>query len=162
MLIIYDDLTKHAGAYRELSLLLRRPPGRGKTYPGDIFYLLMVAADEPQEAQRGIGPGSLTALPIAETQQTTCICSANLISITDGQDHSRHRSQYGRQAGCGCGSVGLAWEVRLERRRCGVRLQPASWSWPNMTKCVGLPASEPMSMSRHANRSNGVNAGRTY
>ena len=86
VLIVYDDLSKHANAYRELSLLLRRPPGR-EAYPGDIFYLharlLERAACLSQEA----GEGSLTALPIVETQRgnISAYIPTNLISITDGQ-----------------------------------------------------------------------------
>lgn len=85
-LIIYDDLTKHAKCYRELSLLLRRPPGR-EAYPGDIFYAhsrLLERACKYSEAHRG---GSLTALPIIETQagDITTYIPTNVISITDGQ-----------------------------------------------------------------------------
>ena len=86
VLIIYDDLTKHANAYRELSLLLRRPPGR-EAYPGDIFYLhsrLLERACRLSDAQGG---GSITALPIVETHRgnITAYIPTNLISITDGQ-----------------------------------------------------------------------------
>ena len=85
-LIIYDDLTRHARAYRELSLLLRRPPGR-EAYPGDIFYIharLLERATQLRESARG---GSLTALPIVETQaqNLSAYIPTNLISITDGQ-----------------------------------------------------------------------------
>ena len=85
-LAIYDDLTKHAQAYRQLSLLLRRPPGR-EAYPGDIFYLhahLLERAAKLSEAQGG---GSLTALPIIETQEGdySAYIPTNVISITDGQ-----------------------------------------------------------------------------
>ncbi|MGH7727689.1 MAG: F0F1 ATP synthase subunit alpha [Vulcanimicrobiaceae bacterium] len=86
VLIVYDDLTKHAIAYREVSLLLRRPPGR-EAYPGDIFYLhsrLLERAAKLSDAQGG---GSLTALPIIETQagDVSAYIPTNLISITDGQ-----------------------------------------------------------------------------
>ena len=86
VLIVYDDLSKHADAYRELSLLLRRPPGR-EAYPGDIFYLhsrLLERACRLNDAQGG---GSITALPIVETQRgnITAYVPTNLISITDGQ-----------------------------------------------------------------------------
>ncbi len=85
-LIIYDDLTKHAKAYREISLLLERPPGR-EAYPGDIFYLhatLLERAAKLSQANKG---GSLTALPIVETLENdiTAFIPTNLISITDGQ-----------------------------------------------------------------------------
>ena len=86
VLIVYDDLTKHARAYRELSLLLRRPPGR-EAFPGDIFYVhsrLLERATHLNEAQGG---GSLTALPIVETQaqDISAYVPTNIISITDGQ-----------------------------------------------------------------------------
>ena len=83
VLIIYDDLTQHARAYRELSLLLRRPPGR-EAYPGDIFYL---HARLLERATQLAGGGSLTALPIIETQaqDLSAFIPTNLISITDGQ-----------------------------------------------------------------------------
>jgi F-type H+-transporting ATPase subunit alpha len=86
VLIVYDDLTKHADAYRELSLLLRRPPGR-EAYPGDIFYLharLLERAAKLNDEMRG---GSMTALPIVETQRgnISAYIPTNLISITDGQ-----------------------------------------------------------------------------
>jgi F-type H+-transporting ATPase subunit alpha len=86
VLVIFDDLTKHADAYRELSLLLRRPPGR-EAYPGDIFYLhsrLLERACKLDETQGG---GSITALPIATTQNGNIsgYIPTNLISITDGQ-----------------------------------------------------------------------------
>jgi len=86
VLIIYDDLTKHAEAYRELSLLLRRPPGR-EAYPGDIFYLHSRLLERACKLNEDAGGGSLTALPIAETQQgnVSAYIPTNLISITDGQ-----------------------------------------------------------------------------
>lgn len=83
VLVVYDDLTHHADAYRELSLLLRRPPGR-EAYPGDVFYLHARLLERACRLKRG---GSLTALPIAETQaqNLTAYIPTNLISITDGQ-----------------------------------------------------------------------------
>lgn len=86
VLIVYDDLTKHADAYRELSLLLRRPPGR-EAYPGDIFYLHSRLLERACKLNEEAGGGSLTALPIAETQQgnLSAYIPTNLISITDGQ-----------------------------------------------------------------------------
>jgi F-type H+-transporting ATPase subunit alpha len=85
-LIIYDDLSKHAVAYREISLLLRRPPGR-EAYPGDIFYLHSRLLERAARMAPGKGDGSLTALPIVETQQGdySAYIPTNLISITDGQ-----------------------------------------------------------------------------
>ena len=85
-LVIYDDLTKHANAYRELSLLLRRPPGR-EAYPGDIFYLHSRLLERACKLSDGLGGGSLTALPIVEMQRgnLASYIPTNLISITDGQ-----------------------------------------------------------------------------
>ncbi len=86
VLIVYDDLTKHADAYRELSLLLRRPPGR-EAYPGDIFYLHSRLLERACKLSPAAGGGSITALPIVETQQgnMSAYIPTNLISITDGQ-----------------------------------------------------------------------------
>ncbi len=85
-LIIYDDLTKHAWAYRQVSLLLRRPPGR-EAYPGDVFYLHSRLLERAAKMHPDFGGGSLTALPIIETQlgDITTYIPTNVISITDGQ-----------------------------------------------------------------------------
>lgn len=85
-LVIYDDLTKHAWAYRELSLLLRRPPGR-EAYPGDIFYIHSKLLERALQFNKELGGGSLTALPIVETQagDLSAYIPTNIISITDGQ-----------------------------------------------------------------------------
>ena len=86
VLIVYDDLTRHARAYRELSLLLRRPPGR-EAYPGDIFYIHSRMLERATRLNEERGGGSLTALPIVETQaqNLSAYIPTNLISITDGQ-----------------------------------------------------------------------------
>ncbi len=86
VLIVYDDLTHHARAYRELSLLLRRPPGR-EAFPGDIFYLHARLLERATHLRPELGGGSLTALPIIETeaQDISAYIPTNLISITDGQ-----------------------------------------------------------------------------
>lgn len=86
VLIVYDDLTKHAQSYRELSLLLRRPPGR-EAYPGDIFYLHSRLLERSAKLSKEKGGGSLTALPIIETQlgDVSAYIPTNVISITDGQ-----------------------------------------------------------------------------
>jgi F-type H+-transporting ATPase subunit alpha len=86
VLIIYDDLTKHAQAYREVSLLLRRPPGR-EAYPGDIFFLHSRLLERAAKLSDELGGGSLTALPVIETQagDVSAYIPTNLISITDGQ-----------------------------------------------------------------------------
>jgi F-type H+-transporting ATPase subunit alpha len=85
-LLVIDDLTKHAIVYRQLSLLLRKPPGR-EAYPGDIFYLHARLLERAAKLSKELGGGSLTALPIAETQggNLTAYIPTNLISITDGQ-----------------------------------------------------------------------------
>lgn len=85
-LIIYDDLSKHAAAYRQMSLLLRRPPGR-EAYPGDVFYLHSRLLERSAKLSKDLGGGSLTALPIIETQagDISAYIPTNVISITDGQ-----------------------------------------------------------------------------
>jgi F-type H+-transporting ATPase subunit alpha len=85
-LCIYDDLSKHAQAYREISLLLRRPPGR-EAYPGDVFYLHSRLLERAAKLKSDLGGGSLTALPIIETQagDLSAYIPTNVISITDGQ-----------------------------------------------------------------------------
>lgn len=120
VLIVYDDLTRHARAYRELSLLLRRPPGR-EAYPGDIFYLHARLLERSAQLSRARGGGSLTALPIVETQaqDISAYIPTNLISITDGQILM---------------SAGLyrrgqlpAVDVGLSVSRVGGKAQPASY-----------------------------------
>ena len=86
VLIVYDDLTHHARAYRELSLLMRRPPGR-EAFPGDIFYIHSRLLERATHLRKELGGGSLTAFPIIETeaQDISAYIPTNLISITDGQ-----------------------------------------------------------------------------
>jgi F-type H+-transporting ATPase subunit alpha len=85
-LVVYDDLSKHAQSYREISLLLRRPPGR-EAYPGDVFYLHSRLLERAAKLNAELGAGSLTALPIIETQagDLSAYIPTNVISITDGQ-----------------------------------------------------------------------------
>nr|YP_009184938.1 CF1 alpha subunit of ATP synthase [Hafniomonas laevis]ALO63021.1 CF1 alpha subunit of ATP synthase [Hafniomonas laevis] len=85
-LVIYDDLTKQAQAYREMSLLLRRPPGR-EAYPGDVFYLHSRLLERAAKLNNELGEGSMTALPVVETQEgdVSAYIPTNVISITDGQ-----------------------------------------------------------------------------
>jgi F-type H+-transporting ATPase subunit alpha len=85
-LVVYDDLTKHAYAYRQMSLLLRRPPGR-EAYPGDVFYLHSRLLERAVKLNDKLGGGSMTALPIIETQagDVSAYIPTNVISITDGQ-----------------------------------------------------------------------------
>ncbi len=86
VLVVYDDLSKHAVAYREISLLLRRPPGR-EAYPGDVFYLHSRLLERAAKLNKDFGGGSITALPIIETQagDISAYIPTNVISITDGQ-----------------------------------------------------------------------------
>lgn len=86
VLVVYDDLTSHARAYREVSLLLRRPPGR-EAFPGDIFYIHSRLLERSTHLRPNLGGGSLTSLPITETeaQDLSSYIPTNLISITDGQ-----------------------------------------------------------------------------
>ena len=86
VLIVYDDLSKQAAAYRELSLLLRRPPGR-EAYPGDVFYLHSRLLERAAKLNDTLGAGSITALPFIETQagDVSAYIPTNVISITDGQ-----------------------------------------------------------------------------
>src|SRR5438270_12447051 len=85
-LVMYDDLTKQADAYRQMSLLLRRPPGR-EAYPGDVFYLHSRLLERAAKLSKERGSGSLTALPIIETKggDVSAYIPTNVISITDGQ-----------------------------------------------------------------------------
>ncbi|EDO27071.1 predicted protein, partial [Nematostella vectensis] len=85
-LVVYDDLSKQAVAYRQMSLLLRRPPGR-EAYPGDVFYLHSRLLERAAKLSDALGAGSLTALPIIETQagDVSAYIPTNVISITDGQ-----------------------------------------------------------------------------
>src|ERR1700740_2437446 len=85
-LIVYDDLSKQAVAYRQMSLLLRRPPGR-EAYPGDVFYLHSRLLERAAKLNDDLGAGSLTALPVIETQlgDVSAYIPTNVISITDGQ-----------------------------------------------------------------------------
>ena len=84
--LFYDDLSKHAQAYREISLLLRRPPGR-EAFPGDVFYLHSRLLERAAKLNDKLGAGSLTALPVIETQagDVSAYIPTNVISITDGQ-----------------------------------------------------------------------------
>src|SRR2546428_12576537 len=85
-LSVYDDLSKQAAAYRQLSLILRRPPGR-EAYPGDVFYLHSRLLERAAKLSQELGAGSLTALPVIETKagDVSAYIPTNVISITDGQ-----------------------------------------------------------------------------
>ena len=118
-LIIYDDLSKHANAYRQMSLLLRRPPGR-EAYPGDVFYLHSRLLERAAKLSDAEGAGSLTALPIIETQagDVSAYIPTNVISITDGQIYLETDLFYQ--------GIRPAISVGLSVSRVGGAAQPAS------------------------------------
>ncbi len=125
VLIVYDDLTKHADAYRELSLLLRRPPGR-EAYPGDIFYLHARLLERAGRLSDERGGGSITALPIVETRRgnITAYVPTNLISITDGQIYLspelfNQNIKPAIEAGLSVSRVGGAAQTPIMRRVSG-------------------------------------------
>ncbi|MCY4581744.1 MAG: F0F1 ATP synthase subunit alpha [Chloroflexi bacterium] len=133
-LIIYDDLTKHAWAYRQMSLLLRRPPGR-EAYPGDVFYLHSRLLERAARLDDAHGGGSLTALPIIETQagDVSAYIPTNVISITDGQiyleaDLFNSGIRPAVNAGLSVSRVGSAAQTRAMRRVAGrMRLELAQY-----------------------------------
>lgn len=133
-LIIYDDLTKHAWAYRELSLLLRRPPGR-EAYPGDVFYLHSRLLERASKLSRDKGGGSLTAIPIIETQlgDVSAYIPTNVISITDGQIYLEPELFYqgirpAVNVGLSVSRVGSAAQTKAMKRVAGkLRLELAQF-----------------------------------
>lgn len=135
VLIIYDDLSKHAVAYRELSLLLRRPPGR-EAYPGDIFYLHSRLLERSVRLNDALGGGSLTALPIIETQagDVAAYIPTNVISITDGQIYLEADLFYAGQrpainVGLSVSRVGGAAQLKAMKQVAGhLRLDLAQYN----------------------------------
>jgi len=133
-LVIYDDLSKHAAAYRQLSLLLRRPPGR-EAYPGDVFYLHSRLLERAAKMSDEAGGGSLTALPIIETQagDVSAYIPTNVISITDGQIFLESDLFYSGirpaiNVGISVSRVGGAAQVRAMRQVAGrLRLELAQY-----------------------------------
>ena len=124
-LCIYDDLSKHAAAYRQLSLLLRRPPGR-EAYPGDVFYLHSRLLERAAKLNDQLGGGSLTALPIIETQlgDVSAYIPTNVISITDGQIYLESDLFYGGvrpavNVGLSVSRVGGSAQIRAMRQVAG-------------------------------------------
>ena len=133
-LIVYDDLSKHAWAYRQMSLLLRRPPGR-EAYPGDVFYLHSRLLERAARMNPEHGGGSLTALPVIETQagDVSAYIPTNVISITDGQIYLESDLFNGGQrpavnAGLSVSRVGGSAQTRAMRRVAGrLRLELAQY-----------------------------------
>ena len=124
-LIVYDDLTKHAWAYRQVSLLVRRPPGR-EAYPGDVFYLHSRLLERAARLNKELGGGSLTALPIVETQanDVSAYIPTNVISITDGQIYLESDLFYAGvrpavNAGISVSRVGGDAQIRAMRQAAG-------------------------------------------
>jgi F-type H+-transporting ATPase subunit alpha len=133
-LIVYDDLSKHAWAYREISLLLRRPPGR-EAYPGDVFYLHSRLLERAAKYDKEHGGGSLTALPIIETQanDVSAYIPTNVISITDGQIYLESDLFYAGirpalNVGISVSRVGSAAQIRAMKQVAGrLRLDYAQY-----------------------------------
>jgi F-type H+-transporting ATPase subunit alpha len=133
-LVVYDDLSKHAWAYRQLSLLLRRPPGR-EAYPGDVFYLHSRLLERACKYSKEFGGGSLTALPIIETQAAdlSAYIPTNVISITDGQiyveaDLFNSGQRPALNVGLSVSRVGSSAQTRAMRRVAGkLRLELAQY-----------------------------------
>lgn len=134
VLIIYDDLTKHAAAYREISLLLKRPPGR-EAYPGDVFYLHSRLLERACRLNKEYGGGSITALPVIETQagDVAAYIPTNVISITDGQIYLEPNLFYqgnrpAVNAGLSVSRVGSAAQVKAMKKVAGkMRLESAQY-----------------------------------
>jgi F-type H+-transporting ATPase subunit alpha len=134
VLIVYDDLTKHAAAYREVSLLLRRPPGR-EAYPGDVFYLHSRLLERACKLNKDFGGGSITALPIIETQSgdVSAYIPTNVISITDGQiylepDLFYQGNRPAVNAGISVSRVGSSAQIKAMKKVAGkMRLEVAQY-----------------------------------
>ncbi len=135
VLIVFDDLSKHAVAYRTISLLLRRPPGR-EAYPGDVFYLHSRLLERASKMRDDLGGGSITALPIVETQagDISAYIPTNIISITDGQiflmsDAFNSGQRPAVDAGLSVSRVGSAAQTKLMKKMSSsLKLELASYS----------------------------------
>jgi F-type H+-transporting ATPase subunit alpha len=133
-LVIYDDLSKHAVAYRQMSLLLRRPPGR-EAYPGDVFYLHSRLLERAAKLNADHGAGSLTALPVIETQagDVSAYIPTNVISITDGQIYLETELFYkgirpAINVGLSVSRVGSAAQIKAMKQVAGrIKLELAQY-----------------------------------
>ncbi len=157
VLVVFDDLSKHAWAYRQLSLLLERPPGR-EAYPGDIFYIHSQLMERAGQLNPERGSGSMTFLPICETQQgdVTGYIASNLISMTDGQLYLSSELFYE--------GMKPAIEMGLSVSRIGNKVQPPLFRWVSgscrlellqyqevlrLTRVAGAPGEEMAQRQRH-------------
>ncbi|MBQ7528752.1 F0F1 ATP synthase subunit alpha [bacterium] len=153
ILIIYDDLSKHARAYREISLLLRRPPGR-EAYPGDVFYLHSRLLERAAKLSDELGGGSMTALPIIETQlgDVSAYIPTNVISITDGQiyldsDMFNAGTRPAVDAGLSVSRVGGSAQLKAMRKVAGSLRMDLS-QYQTLAAYAKLSADELDSVSR--------------
>ena len=156
VLIIYDDLSKQATAYRQLSLLLRRPPGR-EAYPGDVFYLHSRLLERACRLSEEKGGGSITALPIIETQEgdVSGYIPTNVISITDGQmflvtDLFNKGIRPAIDVGISVSRVGSAAQTKAMKAVAGA----LSWSSRNSANSKRSCNSHPTSIRRRQTASN--------
>ena len=146
-LIVYDDLSKQAEAYRQLSLLLRRPPGR-EAYPGDVFYLHSRLLERAAKLSDELGGGSLTALPVIETKagDISAYIPTNVISITDGQVFLESDLFYsGVRPAINVGNSVSRVGARPRSRPCGRWPAPSRPTWPSSATWRRSPPSAPSS-----------------
>ena len=151
VLVVYDDLSKQAVAYRELSLLLRRPPGR-EAYPGDVFYLHSRLLERAAQLSDDLGGGSMTALPFIETQagDISAYIATNVISITDGQIFLENDLFYSGirpaiDAGSSVSRVGGAAQIKAMKKLP----EHSVWTWHHSVNLKHLHSSVLTLMKQH-------------